>query len=393
MHMIKRDITEELKQAHAEYPVVTVFGPRQSGKTTLVQMTFPSKHYFSMEDPDVRLTAELDPRGFLSQMPQGGIIDEIQRVPQLLSYIQGIVDKVQQPGFFIITGSHQPELHQAISQSLAGRTAVLTLYPFSMNELKHYQLTWDPFQLMVTGTYPRIHDRELRPVRFFNGYFQTYVERDVRALINIKDLNQFQQFMRLLAGRIGQLVNYTSLSNDIGVSSTTIKSWVSVLKASYVIYELPPFYKNIRKRLVKSPKIYFTDTGLAAYLLDIHTPDQLKRDPLRGGLYENFIILEFIKSALNKGNQPRFYFYRDSHGNEVDLLIPQGRKFIPVEIKSSATFNNDFLKGILHFKKLIPDRYTNGMIIYNGEHSLSVKDIEVKNPFKIKNFWIKGIAP
>jgi len=350
-------------------------------------MTFPSKPYFSLEDPDVRIAAELDPRGFLSQFPQGGIIDEIQRVPQLLSYIQGIVDKQQQPGIFILTGSHQPELHHAVSQSLSGRTAVLTLMPFSMNELKHYQSSWNPFQLMVTGTYPRIHDRNLKPVRFFNGYFQTYIERDVRALINIKDLNRFQQFMRLLAGRIGQLINYTSLSNDIGVSSTTIKSWVSVLKASYVIYELQPFYENIRKRLVKSPKIYFSDTGLAAYLLDINTPEQLKRDPLRGGLYENFIILEFVKSTLNKGIQPHFHFFRDSHGNEVDLLIPRGRQLISVEIKSSATFNKDFLKGIIHLKKLIPDRYSKGMIIYNGDHSLIIEDIEVKNPFRIKNFW------
>lgn len=385
--MIKRDITRELKQAHSEYPVVSIFGPRQSGKTTLVQMTFPSTPYFSLEDPDIRSASELDPRRFLSQMPDGGIIDEIQRVPQLLSYIQGIVDKHNKPGFFILTGSHQPELQNAISQSLAGRTAVLTLLPFSMNELKQFQSTWDPFQLMVTGTFPRIHDKDLKPLRFFNSYFQTYIERDVRALINIKDLSRFQQFMRLLAGRIGHVINYTSLSNDIGVSSTTIKSWISVLKASYVIYELPPFYENVRKRVIKSPKIYFTDTGLASYLLGISTPEQLKRDPLRGGLFENFIILEFIKAAWNKGVQPHFHFYRDSHGTEVDLLIPQGRKFIPIEIKSAETFNKDFLKGIIHFKKLIPDRCSNGLVVYNGENSFHINDIEVKNPFKIKSFW------
>ncbi|MDC0480043.1 ATP-binding protein [Candidatus Marinimicrobia bacterium] len=387
--MIKRDISTELIQASAEYPVVTIFGPRQSGKTTLIQMTFPSKPYFSMEDPDIRLAAETDPRGFLSQMPSGGIIDEIQRTPQLLSYIQGIVDENQQPGFFILSGSHQPELHQAISQSLAGRTAILTLYPFSMNEINHYQEKWDPFELMVIGFYPRIHDRGLKPIRFFNGYFQTYVERDVRSLINIKDLNQFQKFMRLLAGRIGQLINYTSLSNDIGVSSTTIKNWISVLKASYVIYELPPYYENIRKRLVKSSKIYFTDIGLATYLLDIRSASQLMRDPLRGGLYENLIILEFVKSETNKGIQPHFYFYRDSHGNEVDLLISKGKKLTLIEIKSSETFNIDFLKGVLHFKKIMPNRFSKGLVIYNGKHSLDVKGIEIKNPFIDQGFWSK----
>ena len=387
--MIKRDISTELIQASAEYPVVTIFGPRQSGKTTLIQMTFPSKPYFSMEDPDIRLAAETDPRGFLSQMPSGGIIDEIQRTPQLLSYIQGIVDENQQPGFFILSGSHQPELHQAISQSLAGRTAILTLYPFSMNEINHYQEKWDPFELMVIGFYPRIHDRGLKPIRFFNGYFQTYIERDVRSLINIKDLNQFQKFMRLLAGRIGQLINYTSLSNDIGVSSTTIKNWISVLKASYVIYELPPYYENIRKRLVKSSKIYFTDIGLATYLLDIRSASQLMRDPLRGGLYENLIILEFVKSETNKGIQPHFYFYRDSHGNEVDLLISKGKKLTLIEIKSSETFNIDFLKGVLHFKNIMPNPFSKGLVIYNGKHSLDVKGIEIKNPFIDRGFWSK----
>jgi predicted AAA+ superfamily ATPase len=339
--MITRDITTEIIKASEEYPVVTVFGPRQSGKTTLVQMSFPDKAYYSLEDPDVRLAAEMDPRGFLAQLKDGGTLDEIQRLPQLLSYIQGIVDKTGQPSKFILTGSHQPDLHQAITQSLAGRTAVLTLLPFSLNELHNYHKEWQPYKLIVKGSFPRLHHRKLQHERFFNGYFQTYVERDVRALINLKDLSRFQQFMILLAGRIGQVINYSSLSNDIGVSATTIKNWLSVLKASYVVFELPPFFENIRKRVVKSPKIYFTDTGLASFLLGIRTASQAARDPLRGGLYENLIILEILKSRYNRGIRPELYFFRDSHGNEVDLLIREERKLLPVEIKSSATFSPD----------------------------------------------------
>ncbi|MCK4426081.1 MAG: ATP-binding protein, partial [Deltaproteobacteria bacterium] len=231
---------EELVQSAVEYPVVTVLGPRQSGKTTLVQMTFPGKQYFSLEDPDVRIAAEADPRGFLGQLKDGGILDEVQRLPDLLSYIQGIVDKDRRPGRFILTGSHQPRLHEAISQSLAGRTAMLTLWPFSLPELRRYKSKWTPFELIVEGCFPRLHEEGLEPRRFFNSYLQTYVERDVRALIQLRDLVQFQKFLTLLAGRIGQVVNLTSLSNDVGVSSTTIRNWLSVLKASYVVFELPP---------------------------------------------------------------------------------------------------------------------------------------------------------
>ncbi|MDY6990720.1 MAG: AAA family ATPase, partial [Thermodesulfobacteriota bacterium] len=253
--MIQREIARELVQAAGEYPVVTVFGPRQSGKTTLAQMTFPDKRYVSLEDPDVRMAAETDPRGFLSEMPHGAVLDEIQRLPQLLSYIQGIVDRAQESGMFILTGSHQPELHQTVSQTLAGRTAVLSLLPFSLSELRYYRPEWEPFELIVRGAFPRIYEENLKPRRFFNGYIQTYVERDVRALVNLKDLRPFQQFLILLAGRVGQIVNYTSLSNDVGVSSTTIKNWISVLKASFVVFELPPFFENIKKRVIKSPKL------------------------------------------------------------------------------------------------------------------------------------------
>jgi predicted AAA+ superfamily ATPase len=379
--MIKRDMTTELIETAREYPVVTIFGPRQSGKTTLVQMTFPEKMYYSLEDPDVRMAAETDPRGFLAGLPEGGVLDEIQRLPGLLSYIQGIVDREKKTGMFILTGSHQPGLHQSVSQSLAGRTAVLTLLPFSLSELRNYRKNWEPLDLIVKGAYPRVHDKDLKPSRFFNGYMQTYIERDVRALINLKDLRSFQQFFTLLAGRIGQVVNYTSLSNDVGVSSTTIKNWISVLKASFVVFELPPFFENIRKRVVKSPKIYFNDVGLAAYLLGIETADQVSRDPLRGGLYENLLILEVLKSCLNYGKRPELFFYRDTHGNEVDLIIKAARNLIPFEIKSAATFTPEFLKGIEHFRQIAGNRCSNGYVLYNGHEQYTLKGTRIFNPF------------
>lgn len=385
--MIIREISKELVQSALEYPVVTVLGPRQSGKTTLVQMTFPDKEYFSLEDPDVRMATEADPRGFLDQMKDGGIVDEVQRVPALLSYIQGIVDKHKRPGRFILTGSHQPELHQAISQSLAGRTALLTLWPFSFSELRHYKPDWTPFELCVRGCFPRLHEERLDTRRFFNGYLQTYVERDVRALIQLRDLTQFQNFLTLLAGRVGQIVNFTSLSNDVGVSSTTIRNWLNVLKASYVVFELPPFFENIRKRVIKSSKIYFTDVGLAAFLLGIHTEEHASRDPLRGNLYENLVIAEIAKGALNRGIRPELYFYRDSHGNEVDLLIREKGKLIPVEIKSSATFSKEFLKGIERFRALGVKSTLTGAVLYRSDRQFSVHNVRVFNPLLDEDLW------
>ena len=385
--MITRDLAKELIQCAAEYPVVTTLGPRQSGKTTLVRMTFPEKTYFSLEDPDIRLAAEADPRGFLSQMDKGGILDEVQRLPALLSYTQGIVDKTGQSGQFILTGSHQPKLHEAISQSLAGRTAMLTLWPFSVSELRHYKPSWSPFERIVRGCFPRLHEENLNSRRFYNGYIQTYVERDVRALIQLRDLTQFQQFLTLLAGRVGQVVNLASLSSDVGVSSKTIRNWLSVLKASYIVFELPPFFESIRKRVIKSPKIYFTDTGLVAFLLGIHTEQQALRDPLRGGLYENLVITEIVKGALNRGIRPEIYFFRDSHGNEVDLLIREKGNLFPVEIKSAATFSTDFVKGLEKFRSLAGDRVAAGAVLYNGEQEFAVRGVRVFNPLPALDLW------
>jgi len=383
--MITRELTKELTESASEYPVVTLLGPRQSGKTTLVRMTYPEKPYFSLETPDIRMAAETDPKGFLKNIPHGAILDEIQRLPLLLSYIQGIVDEKQKPGMFILTGSHQPDVHQAVSQTLAGRTAILTLLPFSLSELFNYKKKWDAYDIIVNGSFPRLHQEGLKSSRFFNGYIQTYLERDVRRLVNIKNLNLFQSFLTLLSGRIGQVVNYTSLGNDIGISSMSVKNWISVLKASFVIFELQPFFENINKRVIKSPKIYFTDTGLVSHLLGIETLNQARRDPLRGGLYENFVILEILKSHFNQGMRPDLFFFRDTHGNEVDLIIRQQRRLIPIEIKSAHTFTNNFLKSIRKFRKLAKDRCNNGYVFYNGEDKYELDNISVQNILIHKN--------
>lgn len=391
--MITRDITQELVRSAAEYPVVTILGPRQSGKTTLTRMTFPDRPYFSLEDPDVRMAAEADPRGFLAQMEGGGVLDEVQRLPVLLSYIQGMVDKTRKRGRFILTGSHQPLLHEAISQSLAGRTAMLALWPFSLHEIRGYDPPRDPFDLIRRGFFPRLHEEGLEPRRFFNGYLQTYVERDVRALIQLRDLSLFQKFLTLLAGRVGQVVNLASLGNDLGASATTIRSWLSVLKASYVVFELPPFFENVQKRVIKSPKIYFTDVGLAAFLLGIHTAEQASRDPLRGNLYENLVIADIMKSALNRGIRPELYFFRDSHGNEIDLLVREKGRLTPVEIKSAATFSTDFVKRIEWFQTLGLKRVLPGAVLYNGERPFDVRGVRILNPLDVEDIWLTLTNP
>ncbi len=380
--MIIRALQKELTECAREYPAVTIFGPRQSGKTTLAKTTFPHLPYFSFEDPDVRLRAEQDPRTLLNEFSRGAILDEVQRVPDLLSYLQGAIDNDPVPGKFILTGSHQPLIHQAVTQSLAGRTAVLELLPFSLHELQAYHRPeGSAFSHILNGFYPRIHENQLNPRRFYRAYLSTYVERDLRMLIHLKDLSRFETLLRLLAGRTGQLINYDSLASDTGVSATTIKSWISILKACYILFELPPYFANISKQVIKSPKLYFTDTGLACFLLNLHTIDQVERDPLRGNLYENLLIMDQVKQLANAGNPTHLYFYRDSHGREVDLLIPKGTRLIPVEIKSSATFHPDFLKGIKNFKKTVGDeKCLPGQVWYNGETEHEFKGVQIRNP-------------
>lgn len=363
--MIDRKIANELKNLANNYRVVTITGPRQAGKTTLCKMVFPELAYLTLEDPDIRAIAEQDPREFFRMNPEKLIIDEIQRVPSLLSYIQTIVDKSEIQGQFILTGSYQLELNEAIIQSLAGRTALLSLLPLSFSELK--ENAWSKERWIHRGFMPAIHQKNLDPTKYYRNYFQTYVERDVRQMINLKDLSLFETFVRLCAGRIGQLLNVSSLANDIGVTSNTVKQWLSILESSFIIVRLQPYFENLGKRLVKTPKLYFTEVGLAAYLLGIEQEKQVFRGPLRGNLFENLVVMEMIKARSNLGLDPNLYFYRDKNGNEIDIIYKYGHELIPVEFKSAETFENSFLKGIKYFKKISGERSSEGFLIYSGE--------------------------
>lgn len=379
MHIIKRGLTVELEAMARSYPVVTILGPKQSGKTTLARKIFPEKPYISLENIDERAFAESDPRGFLARFPKGAVLDEIQRQPQLLSYIQGIVDDNDAKGMFILTGSHQLELHESISQSLAGRTAVLKLLPFTIAELSQGNIELTADEYIFNGMYPRIYKENLSPTKFYRDYVQTYIERDVRKMLNIKDLSQFQHFLKLCAGRIGQVFNSSSISNELGISHPTVKSWLSILEASFIIFRLQPYFENFGKRLVKSPKLYFTDVGLATYLLDISSKEQIVRDPLRGNLFENLIICELMKNQLNRGFEPGFYYYRDSHGSEVDLLFKVANDLIPIEIKASRTFHSDFMKGLKSFVDLVKQRCPYGFLIYSGEQEQTIGGFQIYN--------------
>lgn len=378
--MFKRQLQAEFQKTLSQYPIVTIIGPRQSGKTTLVRNTLPEKAYVNLEAPDTREFALADPRGFLNRYPDGAILDEIQRAPELLSYIQTIVDQnPKKKGFYILTGSHQLELHQAISQSLAGRTALLTLLPMSLYELQGAGIDESLNESLLKGGYPRIFSDKLDPTKAYRNYIQTYLERDLRQIIQVKDLNQFQRFLRICAGRIGQLFNLESIANDIGVSSPTIKQWLSILEASFIIVRLQPYFENFGKRMIKSPKLYFTDVGLATYLLGIENEGQLDRDPLRGNLFENLVFLELLKYRLNQGLDPHLYFFRDNHGHEVDLIYQSGNELIPIEVKSGQSFNKDQLKNLKFFVELSENRSPKQYLIYSGEQEQNVSSAEVLN--------------
>jgi predicted AAA+ superfamily ATPase len=365
---IERQLQAEMLASAGEYPAVTVVGPRQSGKTTLVRKLFPDHAYVNLENPELRSLAQTDPKALLNRFPAPVILDEIQRVPELLSWLQvGIDENPTVKGHWIITGSNQLKLRESVTQTLAGRTALLTLLPLSIRELKAAGKLKPTFQEIIHyGCLPRIFDQNLRPASAWRDYYQTYVERDVKQLIEIQNQISFERFMRLLAGRVGQLVNLHALSNDVGVSSVTLSKWLSVLESSFIIFRLPPFHRNFGKRITKSPKLYFVDPGLAGYLLNLETPAQIERDPLMGGLFENLVVSEALKSRTNEGRQPNLYFFRDHNQNEVDLLYPEGGSTIPVEIKSAQTFDKSFARNIHYYQKVSGD-LSQGRIIYNGE--------------------------
>jgi len=390
--MIKRALEQKLKYAAKNYPVITLTGPRQSGKTTLLKYVFPDYDYVSLEDPDSRKYAYDDPRGFLSQYRNGVIIDEAQRVPDLFSYIQGIVDAEKKNGMFILSGSQNFLLLQRISQSLAGRASIFYLMPFTKRELegeKPLELNtadlksrslndkFDIYQSIYTGFYPRIHDKNLEPQEWLSDYFQLYVQRDVRSIINVGDINLFTDFVKLCAGRVGQLLNLSYLAADCGISNMTAQRWLSILETSFITYRLNPYHKNYSKRIIKSSKLYFYDSGLLCYLLGIKKPEDIRQSPYKGSIFESYCISEFIKSAYNRKELPSLYFWRDSTGHEVDMIIENGQNLIPVEIKSGETFSSSFLDGLNYFINLSGEDANDAFLIYGGKQKMKYKGISV----------------
>lgn len=371
--MILRTIQPKLRQLATKFPFVTITGPRQSGKSTLAELTFPDYKKVSLEDLDNREFASEDPRGFIATYPSHTIIDEVQRVPALLSYLQTHTDRERQVGMYILTGSQNMELMEAVDQSLAGRAAVLTLLPFSHEELRDGGIVPHTIdEEIFFGSYPALYDRHISPGDYYPSYIRTYIERDVRQMKDIGDLAKFRRLVRLCAGRIGQLLNKASLSVECGVSAPTVDAWLSILEESYIIHFLRPDYNNFSKRLVKSPKLYFHDTGLACSLLEIRSPQQLNTHYLRGGLFENMVVNELIKRDFNRGQSPSFTFWRDSAGNEVDLLRADSGQQHAYEIKSGATFSKEFFKGLDYWSRLSsagPDRKT---VVYAGDNSMTL---------------------
>ena len=377
---IERQIATAVKEAATKLPVITIVGPRQSGKTTLAKALFPDKPYRTLEHPRTYENARRDPEAFLAELPDGAILDEVQRAPDLLSYIQCIVDEKGTNGLFVLTGSSNLLLMKNVSQTLAGRCAIFTLLPFSLVEADGLLPKGDMLSAVLAGGYPRLLTSGARRNTFYDGYISTYVERDVHQLLKIKDTLLFTNFLRLLVGRIGTILDVTSISNDTGVSTKTVMEWLSILHTSYICFLLPPWHENRGKRLIKSPKLYFYDTGLACALAGIDDAEQLNRDPLRGALFENLVILEAMKRAYNNGNRPSLYFYRDSKGVEVDLVEYYGRKLIPTEIKSSATFNPAFCKNLSVFAERYSDVCEQPSVVYAGSESFTFKGVSFK-PF------------
>ena len=375
--IIPRLASSAVQRLAKGFPVVAITGPRQSGKTTLTRQLFPHKPYVSLENPDQRQFAEEDPKRFLAQFTEGAVIDEVQRVPTLFSWLQGLVDDRQRMGDFVLTGSQQFDLVRHMTQSLAGRVGRVELLPLQGLELQQAnRLVSDVDTLMVTGHYPALYSRELLPQDWFSNYVATYVERDVRQLLQIKDSQLFQRFLRLAAARSGQLLNLSALGADAGVSAVTAREWIGVLEASYLVMRLPPYFENFGKRLVKTPKLYFLDTGLMCWLLGIHSAAILSTHPLRGQVFETMVVTEAYKAALNNGQQAALYFWRDSAGQEIDLLAQRDGVFESYEIKSGSTFSPDWFKQLTKFEKLNP-KAVRSTVIYGGDESSSRSQGEV----------------
>ncbi len=376
--MIIREMKRKLLEIAKKFPAVAILGPRQSGKTTLAQTCFPRYIYVSLEDLDRREFAKRDPRGFLETYLEGeGVIfDEIQHAPDLFSYIQTEIDRKKRPGFFILTGSQNFLIDQKIGQTLAGRIYIFTLLPLTLQELgKRCPKTLEV--ALYRGFYPSIYVSKIAPADWYSAYLRTYVERDVRQVQNITDLSTFQRFIKLCAGRVGQILNLTSLGNDCGVSANTARAWISLLEASYIIFLLRPFHRNFSKRLIKSPKIYFYDPGLACHLLDIHSHKELSVHYLKGGLFESMVIGELMKRRYNRGLSPHCHFWRDKSGNEVDCIIEEGKKITSIEIKAAKTISTDFFRGLIDWRQLAESSTVQSFLIYGGDENQKRKEARV----------------
>lgn len=375
---IHRELSSVLEEACRYFSVITVTGPRQSGKTTLIRNLFPHLPYYSLESLDIRSFAENDPIAFLNQNEEGMILDEVHNAPDLLSYIQGIVDEHPDKRY-ILSGSSQFAMLKRVTQSLAGRTAVFELMPLSYSETKDLTADVPLDKLLFNGFYPAIYSGRNVPEFLYPAYMKTYLDRDVRDLLQIKDMMQFHIFIKLCAGRIGSLFKASELANEIGVSPNTITSWLSVLQASYIVTLLPPYFENTSKRLTKMPKLYFLDTGLACYLLGIESPEQLSRDKMRGALFENFVVTEALKQRYNQGKESNLYFYRDSNQNEIDLLLKRNTRLYGIEIKSSMTYHKDFEKALKRIDEWVKAPVDGKAVVYAGNFENTAGEIKLLN--------------
>lgn len=377
--MIERTIGSTLIHLSKKFPVVAILGPRQSGKTTLAKYLFPKKAYVSLEDLDMREAAKDDPRGFLASYQEGAIFDEIQRVPHLLSYLQTFVDERQKPGLFVITGSQNILLQEHLSQTLAGRAVILKLLPFSFEEIKSIK-DYAPKTLegyLFRGGYPRIYDKKLKPPEWYPSYTETYLERDVRMIKNISDLHLFQKFVKLCAGRVGQLLNLSSIGNECGLSHNTARSWLSILETSYLVFLLKPHHENFNKRIIKMPKLYFYDTGLLCSLLGIHHANQLNTHYLKGSIFESFVVSELIKKKFNRGENSNIYFWRDKSGYEIDVVIEENNQLYPLEIKVGKTVNRDFFKNLEYWNKISKWKSKKQFLVYGGEQRQERNQVKI----------------